>query len=341
LCSLLQQACAAGSAEAALSWELFTLLQQRSASGSNKVQQQLFETCSVLLVQLSGAGMPAADKAVQVWQYCCAVPAAVDTALQQLSPPAQAAVVSALVAAQQDDQALSLVKHAPQLLPHLAQQWQQQANLQADTQLLLQALQLCVATASQPAVAAADTILRLPVLQQEGTWPDLKGTQLAAQVAQLLCLHNKLEAALQLLPACVSATGPDLTADTAATVSAIVASVTATITQKGTAEQQQQLLQLLVGSGQQQLLQAATSQCLAQAAPAAVGLLLHALQQSSPGQGLAALMQPQQLEQLCEFVCVPAAAVLVAQAVAAAAAAAAKQQLPCLQLSSWHRTVLL
>jgi hypothetical protein len=159
--------------------------------------------------------------------------------LQQLSPSAQAAVVSVLTAAQQDEQALSLVKNAPKLLPHLAEQWQQRTDPPVDSKLLLQALQLCVVTASPPAAAAAGTILQLPVLQQQGTWVDLQGSQLAAHVVQLLCTNNKLTAALKLLPPCVSAAGHELTADTAAAFAATVACTTAAITQKGTAAQLQ------------------------------------------------------------------------------------------------------
>jgi hypothetical protein len=79
LCLLLQQACARGSAGAGLSWKLFLLLQQCSASGSDRVQQQLVQVSSGMLVQLGGSGTDvAAGRAVQVWQYRCG-----STAVQQ------------------------------------------------------------------------------------------------------------------------------------------------------------------------------------------------------------------------------------------------------------------
>jgi hypothetical protein len=270
-----------------LSWQLFEQLQQCGSPS----QQQL-GACSVLLVQQSQAGEAAAAERVSaVWQHCCEAAGGSAAAFRQLSPSAQPAVLSALVSSQQAEQAVSLVQHSPDLLPHLAEllQQTQQGGQPNDTPLLLQALQLCVSAGDLQAAAAAETLTGL--LVQQGSASDALQGELAAGLVQLLCANSKTAAALQLLPALLTGSEAVQGPEAAAALVAAAGAVT-------TAQQQTQLLAQLAGADVPGCVQAALSAALAQPAPAAAGLLLRAVQDSRPGQALGTLLTAGQLGQL-------------------------------------------
>jgi hypothetical protein len=291
LYSLLQQA-STDPADPETSWQLFRLLQQHS-----KPSLQHLAACTALLAQQVKAGTPAAtDRVLSVWQHCRSASAA----FGQLDTAAQQAVVSALVAQQQEPEALSLVQQAPELLPHLASLWQQQQQGGAATAsaLLLRALQLCVTAGGKPAADAAEMLAELLVEQQDVT-ACLQEGKLCVQLVQLLCLHGMTATALQLLPVCLSTT-----AVTSAGLADAVAAAAAAVCDSNSREQQQDLLQLLEGSSKQATVQSALSDAFTKPGQAAaVGLLLDGLQRSSPGQRLGQLLTSQQLEQLCRLVC--------------------------------------
>jgi hypothetical protein len=277
-----------------LSWQLFRLLEQHS-----KPSLQQLAACTALLVQQVKAGTPAAtDRVLSVWQHCRLASAT----FGQLDTAAQQAVVSALVAQQQETEALSLVQQAPELLPHLASLWQQQQQQRGgaatNSALLLRALQLCVTAGDKPAADAAEMLAELLVEQQD-VIAILQEGELCVQLVQLLCLHGMTATALQLLPVCLSTT-----AVTSAGLAGAVAAAAAAVRDSDSREQQQDLLQLLKGSSKQATVQSALSDALTKPGQAAaVGLLLDALQRSSPGQRLGQLLTSQQLEQLCRLVC--------------------------------------
>lgn len=184
----------------------------------------------------------------------------------------------------------------------MASLWQQQ--LQQDKSaptapLLLQALKLCVAAGSKAAAAAAETLVGL-LLQQQDDAASLQEGELCVQLVQLLCLHGRAATALQLLPLCLSSSTEVPSAGRAGAVAAAAAAVV----DSSSSEQQQNLLQLLAGSGKQAVVQGALSEAVKKPVPpAAVGLLLNALQRSSPNQRLGQLLTGEQLEQLCRLVC--------------------------------------
>lgn len=309
LCSTLQAACEhkgkrrrrrpTGDAQQGtvqLSWQLFEQLQQ-----CGRPSREQLGACSVLLVQQSQAGEAAAAQRVSaVWQHCCEAAGGSAAAFRQLSPSAQPAVLSALVSRQQAEQAVALVQHSPDLLPHLAEllQQAQQGGQPTDAPLLLQALQLCVSAGNQHAATAAETLTGL--LIQRGSASDALQGELAAGLVQLLCANSKTTAALQLLPALL--TGSEAVQGPAAAAAALVAAAGA-VTQEGTAKQQTQLLAQLGGADASGCVQAALSAALAQPAPAAVGLLLRAVRDSRPDQALGTLLTAGQLGQLCKLVC--------------------------------------
>jgi hypothetical protein len=297
LCSMLQAACKSGVTEH--SWQLFRLLQQCS-----QPSQQQLQACSDLILHQKGitAGectATAADRIVSVWQHCCAAAGSSSAAILQLCAAVQQAVASALIASRQSEQALQLAQDVPALLPYLASLWQQQQQVQQEgrleTVVWLQALQMCVAAGSRQAADAADTLTRL-LLQQDasaGTWQD---RDLPVELMKLLCSHGKAATALQLLPACLAATASEVAAATA------IATAAGAVAESGDTQQQAELLQLLAGATQG-VVQDALSQALGRPATAAVGLLLHALHDSSPEQGLGQLLTPKQLQQLSALVC--------------------------------------
>jgi hypothetical protein len=296
LCSMLLAACKRGVTEH--SWQLFRLLQQCS-----QPSQQQLQACSDLIVQQRSvtAGectATAADRIVSVWQHCCAAAGSSSAAILQLNLTAQQAVASALIASGQSEQALQLAQDIPALLPYLASLWQQQQvqrEERLETEVLLQALQMCTAAGSQQAAEAADTLTGL-LLQQDasGTWQD---GDLPVQMMQLLCTHGKAATVLQLLPACLAGAGSGSAAATA------IAAAAGAVAKSGDTQQQAELLQLLATGATQGAVQDALSQALGQPAPAAVGLLLGALRDSSPEQGLGQLLTPNQLQQLSALVC--------------------------------------
>jgi hypothetical protein len=296
LCSMLQSACKGDDTER--SWQLFQLLQQ-----SCQPSQQQLQACSVLLVQQRGnkaaaCTATAGDRIMFIWQHCSAAAGSSGAAIKQLSTTAQRVMVSALVADGQSKQTLLLAHQVPALLPHLAAIWEQQVQQEGssvDTAALLQALQMCVAAGGKHAAEAVDTLARL-LLQQDasGAWRD---GELPMQLLQLLCTHGKAATALQLLPGCLARVGSE-----GAAVAAIAAA-TGAVAQGGDTHQQAELLQLLATGAKQAGVQVALSQALEQPAPAALGLLLRALRDSSPEQGLGQLLTPNQLKQLCKMVC--------------------------------------
>jgi hypothetical protein len=292
LCGMLQAACEVEDTES--SWQLFQMLQECS-----KPSEQQLQACSTLLVLQSSCNAAAAAanaSIMSVWQDCCAAAGSSSAAIQQLAPAAQQAVVSALAAEGQSEQALLLTQNAPALLPYLAQLWleqQQQPGSTVDAAVLLHALQVCVAVSGPEAAEAADTLAGL--LLQQGTAGNLLEPALTVQLVQLLCLHSRAATALQLLPACLAAAG--------AVAAAAIADTAGAVAKGGESQQQVELLQLLVNNAKQGDVQVALSQALAQPAPKAVGLLLRVLQDSSSGVSLGQLLAPGQLEQLCSLVC--------------------------------------
>jgi hypothetical protein len=265
-------ACACRNGDTELSWSLFGLSQQLdSASGGGAPaelpsQQAADAFGSLLELQSQATAAGAMGRVLKVWQHMSAV----GFTVQQLSPAAQQVALSALVSAQQHEQALRLVNQAPQLLLHLVQLWQGRQPPPDAQQLLVPALEACVAADSQQGASAAAIAVSTHLLRQGAA--DVLGQHgtLLVQLVKLLCAHSRHELAAQLLPVCEGEHGQGASA-AAVEAYAVVAVATA---ETASSQARQQLVLVLAEDERRQLVLAALSLCLTQAAPAAAALLL-------------------------------------------------------------------